>query len=255
MARSFDGTNDDLTAANVDLSGESVITVVYDAYETAFDNVDEALAELTVNGATNSGGFFLNPNGSGSTDYDVTMINGISELTNGDFPRPSAGAFHKFVIILSIGSNPNTIQVWVDGVSQTFTYANQSTSTGHTFANDTLYFGQRAGTSFPFNGRLQEFAIFSGALNAGQIAAHAAKYSPLLVGQPLYYWPFIGRTSPEPELIRGSTATVDGATAIAHNAVIYPAAPHAIFVPSVVGGATPKGPFGLPFYGPFGGPI
>ena len=45
----------------------------------------------------------------------------------------------------------------------------------------------------------------------------------MLIGMPLYYWPLIGRTSPEPELIRGATATVNGATAIAHNAVIYPA--------------------------------
>ncbi len=128
-----------------------------------------------------------------------------------------------------------TIEVWVDGVSQTFTYLNQSTDTsGNTFANDTLYFGQRAGASFPFNGRLQEYAIYNGGANSAQVATHAAGYSPLLVAQPTYYWPLIGRTSPELELIQGATATVDGATAIAHNAVIYPTAPRAIFVPAAV---------------------
>jgi len=70
-----------------------------------------------------------------------------------------------------------------------------------------------------------EWGVWKGAaLDAGERASLNRGVVPSLVrpASLVGYWPFIGRTSPEPELWRGRIATLTGSTQISHPRVIYP---------------------------------
>jgi hypothetical protein len=78
------------------------------------------------------------------------------------------------------------------------------------------------------NTTFAEYAYWSAILDAAELSALVKGYSPLLIrpaSQQLYY-PLIGRTSPEIELISGLSGTVQGTvTAAAHPRIIMPSRP------------------------------
>ena len=244
MARSFDGTNDSMQAS-IDLSAENKITVVFQQKQSAFVDNDDLQCEHTASTNSNVGGFFLDPNGSG-TVWAVAHRQDSGGSTSGSFPRPSTGSWHRFVVEMDMGVNPGTIKAWVDGVAQTITYSLQQTNTANTFANDTFNFCSRNNANLFLACELQEFAIFSGSLTANQIASHNKGAAPPLFGAPLYYWRLPGNSSPELELVKGADATVNGAAKFTHELVTYPASPMIGHnVAAVVAGGLPAGSLAL----------
>ena len=88
--------------------------------------------------------------------------------------------------------------------------------------------GSRDSTpSAHFSGLLAEIAVWNVALTDAEVLILAAGYSPLFVRPQnlVSYWPVIGRTSPEIELIGGVNLTVTTAVVGAHPAVLYPTQP------------------------------
>jgi hypothetical protein len=233
MARQFNGTNA-TGSASVDLSGVNKVSIAFDLYWNAFLNDDDMAFEFTSNGFSTSGGFYIDPNGSPG-NYELVVNFGAP--TRGGFPRPSAGAFHKYLIQFDGSGDPDTIAAWVDGVSQTISYVSQNSGSAN-LANSTLNFMSRNGSNLFGSGRLAEVAIWPGAiLDAGEINALARGFCPSLVrpsARP-YYWPLFGRDSPEQERSYGAAATMTNTTTAVHPRVIYPSGPM-ISVPDAAGG-------------------
>ena len=76
-----------------------------------------------------------------------------------------------------------------------------------------------------FNGSIAEAGIWNVALDSAELVALAAGISPALVRPSalVAYYPLLGATSPEPDLMRGQNLTVTGATASAHCRILVPA--------------------------------
>lgn len=66
--------------------------------------------------------------------------------------------------------------------------------------------------SAQFQGLIAELAIWTGALTLREWNALSKGYSPLKIQRAslLFYWPIMGQSNPEPELIRNAVATVTG---------------------------------------------
>lgn len=85
----------------------------------------------------------------------------------------------------------------------------------------------RLETSTPANhmsGMIAEAAVWDVALTDAEVAILAAGYSPLFVRPEnrIAYWPLLGRTSPEIDIIGRFEMTVTGAVVAAHPRVRYP---------------------------------
>lgn len=79
--------------------------------------------------------------------------------------------------------------------------------------------------SSPFNGMLAEVSIWNIDLTDAEVTILALGYSPLLVRPQnlITYWPIIGRTSPEIDIVGGFDLTLNNAPAVAeHPRVSYP---------------------------------
>ena len=161
---SFDGTNDYASAA-IDLSSFDKITVSFRMYVASFTTADGLALEYTAN-FNSKDGFNFNPNdNTGVISFGYTKAAGTYWLDS--FTRPSAAAWHHYVITLDRANRVNTASV--DGVSQSVsTYFHDATA-GGTFANSTLYFSSRAGTSLYGACRLNDVRIHGRLLSAAEI--------------------------------------------------------------------------------------
>jgi PKD repeat protein len=171
-AVTFDGVND-YASAGIDLSAASTITVEFWLKWNAFAN-DESLAmEFTPNFNDNAGGFLVDPNSPQSGGRFGLGLGVNSSRNDAYFTRPTAGAWHHYALVFDTTA-PGATQIvpYVDG--QAVPYTKTATGTGANFANSTLYFMSRAGTSLFGGGGLDELAIYTRALTSGEISAHYA---------------------------------------------------------------------------------
>jgi len=233
MARLFDGVNDSLQAASVDLSGVNKFTLAFELYWDSFGTNDDLALEHTANADTGTTGWVVDPNSS-SSKISIAHLGNVGQVT-GRIDRPSAAAWHHYVIIFDKSASTNEIgPVYLDGSSVTVTMVANANNTNN-FANSTLNFMSRNNASLFGAGRLANVAIWPGVLlDAAEAAALAKGVSPILIrptSKP-YYWPLIGRASPEVELFYGNTATVNGAVATPGPALIEPGAQAAVSIHS-----------------------
>lgn len=218
MARLFDGINDSLTAT-VDLSAVNKFTLSLWLYWDAYASDNHLAMEHTADAGAGAG-WYLNPNLSTSANFQVYMQQGLTVAT---FTRPSAATWHHYAVQFDTSTSPDTLAVWVDGASQSLSYAAQGNSGN--FANDTLNFMCRNNASLFAAGRMAEVAIWPGVLlDAGEITALAKRFAPPLIRPTTraYYWPLMGRDATEIERNFGANATVNGAVQTDHPAIIYP---------------------------------
>ena len=96
-------------------------------------------------------------------------------------------------------------------------------------------------TTQPFDGEIAEAGIWNVALTAADMAALAKGMSPKLVRPDalIAYWPIIGRTDPEPDLVGGFNLTVTTAVWSAHPRIIYPTYGAMPFAPAAAVGIVP----------------
>jgi hypothetical protein len=222
-------------SAAVNLSAFSQASISFWLWWDSFANDYDVAIEYTTDAGSTNGGFAIIPNDGGANQWGV-YCRGTTGYTMQYITRPSAAAWHHFVVNL----DPNTSgagavsAVYLDGVSQSLTLFNGSSVTGN-FANSTLYFMSRGGASLFGAGRIAEVAIYGGLLlTADEAVALAKGFSPELVRPTALeaYWPIIGRSSPEVELMAGASATVTGATATEHPRIISPIGGQLVQAPS-----------------------
>ena len=92
---------------------------------------------------------------------------------------------------------------------------------------NTAYMGGATNNN-SMDGYMAEAAVWNVALTSAEVSVLSKGYSPLLVRPQsiVSYWPLIGRTSPEIDLVGGYGMTlVNAPTTAAHPRIIYPTSP------------------------------
>jgi PKD repeat protein len=173
----FDGAND-AAKATLNLSGTSQLTVEFWLNWSAYANDDDLAFEFTPNFNNNNGGFLIDPNaGELGGQFAIGIGRGGSRNT-AYFPRPSAGAWHHYALVLNTGAAAaQQITPYVDGQPVSFSKPSSGTGAGN-FANSTLYFMSRNAAALFGAGSLDEVALYSRGLSAVEIAAHFGAGSP-----------------------------------------------------------------------------
>ncbi len=170
-AVAFNGTSDS-GSIPLNLSGTSKMTVEFWLKWNQYANDDALAMEFTPNFNENEGGFLVDPD---SPAFGGTFGVGIGTpgMRNSVFfPRPSAGVWHHYAIVLdSTAPAGSEITPYVDGVPVSVQQDAGNTGAGP-FANSTLYLMSRAGTALFGHGSLDELAIYNQPLEPATIFQH-----------------------------------------------------------------------------------
>ena len=182
-ATAFNGSTGYGVAAGIPgVAGASAITLAFSLFKSSFNNSDSILAESSTNYNLNAGTFVFNPD-SGSPfpgQFQASFRGASVTVTAAGFARPTAGAWHFYVITYTFG-NLDTVTADVDGVPQSVGYRGRQNNAGSTFGNYPLYFGARAGSAIFCPATLGEFAVYSGALTP---AVRSGLYDDWARGHP-----------------------------------------------------------------------
>lgn len=224
MARQTNGTNQYLkSASTLDLSAYSKVTVSAWFWVDAFANDDRKSLEFgDPSYDSSSGGFLIVPNYATGEIITGHSVGGLYNL--GTFPRPSAGAWHHYVVNLDTAAPAaaEIVSAYIDAVSKTLTAVAGDNTSGTYSAAKTLYLMARGGTTDWLAGRIAEVAIYGGITlsqtdidslynsGGGNLATNVQS------GSLKYYWRILGNSSPEPNTVGGIDLTVSGATLVAH---------------------------------------
>ena len=214
MARSFNGTSQAMqSAATIDLSAANQITIAFWMYWTAFANNDQLALETSANYNSNTGALLIDPNGSAANQFEVAVrVNSGGGFSNYRyFTRPTAGAWHQYVITFDRTAGlAQVVAVYVDGISQSLTtLINGDGSSGGGYGNLQWNFMSRNAASLWGNGRIAEFAIWSGVNLTNAEAASLAKGanpSQIRPASLARYWPCYGTSAPERNLAQPGPA-------------------------------------------------
>jgi hypothetical protein len=217
VARDFDGTTGDFLRNETAPSADMPFTIC------GWFNADNISVESTIAGCTDS---------ASSGDYAVLeflatgairalVVNpGVGSAAASTTANVSAGDHHGCAVFATSTDR----RVYLDG-------GNKGTSTGSvaTTGINRFFIGLQdvvggAGQRFGLDGRIWEAAVWTASLTDAEVAILALGYSPRFVrpASLVRYWPIIGRTSPEIDLMSGSDMTVTGTAVAAHSAMIYP---------------------------------
>lgn len=223
-ARQTNGTNQSLqTGSAIDFSQATKLTISMFMWWDTFANDDDLAMEYSANaslGGANDARFFLDPNHSGSTAFFIALY-GNTGLNDAFFTRPSAGAWHHYLINFDIAdaSDNEILNVYVDGSLQTLTRGTKSNNTIGGFGSQTMFVMARNNASNWGAGRISEVAFWTGVNLSGTDATNLnSGVSPTTIqsGNLLYYWKVCGTVSPETPTTGAINLTVTGATQVAH---------------------------------------
>jgi hypothetical protein len=167
-AISFDGTNDFGQVA-LDLSAQSAFTVEFLINWTTNANDDDFAMEHSATANTNPGfNVDWNSSADGGGTASVKWRESEGQNRRYTFVRPSAGAWHHVVLVLTING---ALVAYVDGVSVTVT-ARETEVQANKFPSTTLNLFSRNGASLFGKGKMEQLAFYSGALSKAQVEAH-----------------------------------------------------------------------------------
>jgi Concanavalin A-like lectin/glucanases superfamily len=177
-----------------------------------------------------------------SIGMDTSKIRGFARTSSLDSPTPLLGATTITTGVwigygFTADYTAKTMEVFFNGVSdgsassvaftdntiQTTDGLSRNDGIGQAEPADSA--GIPAGATRQFDGSIAELGVWNAALTAAELAALGKGYSPRLIRpQSLkFYWPLIGRASPETELINGKVGTITGTIdAAPHARVFYP---------------------------------
>jgi YD repeat-containing protein len=173
-AARFDGLTGS-AAANLNLSGTNRVTVEF-WLKWTFSNNDHIAMEFTPNYHENEGGFLIDPNAPQEGGKFAVGLGRNGSFNTAYFARPSSGQWHHYAFVLDTSAPAaEEITPYVDGAPVPFTKPNSGSGAGN-FANSTLYFMSRGGSSLFGAGDLDEVAVYAGALSAATVAEHYASY-------------------------------------------------------------------------------
>lgn len=220
MARQF--STNDFAHSTFDLSSFSVISLSFRAWIDSYDNSgNKVLLEYGTPAFTNASGFILVPDWTNG-EFLVGFSNATgSALWLDTFPRPSAGAWHNYLINIARTAAVDSNSVYVDGVVQTMTPIEHDAGSYGNFGNSSCYLFSRAGSSLFEAGRIADLAIWGNvSLDIRTAAAINAGNSPVQianVGKVVNFAPFYGAGSPEGDYSGvGNNWTLSGTTIVNH---------------------------------------
>jgi hypothetical protein len=152
------------------------------------------------------------PSTNNSVDFQFRMLSTgvfaraqILNNTGGTFSY--TGVWHHFGGSITTG---NVISVYLNGTTK----ATQSGAMNWLATSNVMRVGARPFTTNPARGYLAHSAVWSSALSDGQFESLAQGLSPLMVDSTnlKFYSPYIGRDSPEIDIIGSRNLTGTGTT-------------------------------------------
>jgi len=220
-ARIFNGTSSDYlqSASTIDLSATAIISVAFWLWWDTFANDNLIAFETSASYSVNSGAFIILPNA--STGNFGFWCNSAGTSREWHITRPSAGAWHHYVFVYDITSNPSVAHAYVDGAADS-AVVDTAAGAGGFFGNYTLNVMSRNAASLFGAGRLSDIAIYTSALSQGNAATLYGCGDPGALG-PAFWWP-IKHVSPETPDAGGINLTVTGTTTTISNCAGAPAA-------------------------------
>lgn len=223
MARSFNGTSDNISAT-LNISSFSLISIFFRLWWNAYANDDDyALGHNAP--FTSNRGFYVDPNSSAPSNglFAFGFSTGAL-LWLDNFVRPSVGQWHTYVLVMNRATPQNL--AWVDAASATIGTGVHQAGTYGNFADATMTIMSQGNTTRWGAGKMEDLAVWGGVqLSQAEISALHAGVRPNLI-QPLSlvdYWPVDGAGSPEPDTFAGNSGTVTGTTLVDNAAVGVPA--------------------------------
>ena len=126
--------------------------------------------------------------------------------------------------VVGVYASETLASIYIDGGDK---QSATNTLAAPTYSSNQLNIGRSGGSSPTYycNAYIAECGMWNVALTDAEVAILAKGYSPLMVRPQslVAYWPLIGRTSPEIDLVSSYNMTlVNAPTAAAHQRIIYP---------------------------------
>jgi hypothetical protein len=151
----------------IDLSAHRILSLSFWMYWDTFANNDLLAMEFTANTNSNNGGFHIDPNNSTTAGTFQTVVGDSGVSSASSFGRPSAAQWHHYAFVwdrsfVSGDGQPSLRSAWVDAIAQTTTTRVSTYATATNFANSTLYFLSRGGSSLLATGNLQNVVLRAG---------------------------------------------------------------------------------------------
>ena len=216
MARAFDGTNQYLTLSSAPVTGGAFSMCAW--FYTTVNNARDFIFD-SINPPTYNNGYRLDIRGDVAGDYlNFTTL------------WPGGGSTG----VSSVGISTNTWQhacgTWTGTLANVYLDGgNKGTSVNlgpKTISGvNATSIGNNDSGSLYFTGNIAEVGIWNVVLTDAEAAILGKGYSPLLVrpASLIAYWPLIGRTSPEIDIVGGyGMALVNAPTVANHPRIIYP---------------------------------
>jgi hypothetical protein len=218
LARQFNGTSDFLSTggASIVLTG-SVLSIGFRLYQNSFGSTDALALETSSNFNLSQSAWSVNPNASVTANFYFSVFTGSATYLTCFFTRPSAAAWHTYLLVLNVTAINGACAAFVDGVSVSVTKNTGSTATTfNASSNYPLFVMSRAGTSLFNAGRMTAIALWTAdeSANASTLASCSTDPSTIDNANLQYYWK-IQQTSPETPTVGSVNLNVTGTTNVA----------------------------------------
>jgi hypothetical protein len=156
----FDGVDDFMLAPAVNLAPYSAVTVAM--VFTSNAGGLQMLMETSTVYSSNAGAFSVALNGG---TLNPSYYTGGAVQSRGPFAIATSGTF-RLIFVMDTTAVGTITGCWLNGVSVGSTPAGASAA----FGNHPTYIGMRAGTNFPYAGKMGDTLMYSGTMTAGEIA-------------------------------------------------------------------------------------
>jgi concanavalin A-like lectin/glucanase superfamily protein len=232
MALQFDGTNSLQSAATIDLTAQTQLSIAFWFYKNAWGDNDLLALELGAD-SSGDGQIQINPEYSPTSTFAVTMRGSGGTADVATIVRPTGNnidrgdPWHHYVIVFDLlAGNPgirHITHIWVDGVDQTLTdqVLLYNDSGGH-FSNSTWNVMSRNNASLFTPGRFAELGIWFGIATQTQVDAlynsgNGVDASTIAPANQLYYWQLCDATNPSLPKVGAVNMTLNSSpTFVAH---------------------------------------
>jgi hypothetical protein len=223
MARSLGGTDTDKIDCGTSslLNPQTAMTFVCWAYATSFPNAYNAIFKRQNAAATAY--YTLQPKSTGKLALYYVASDGTASYDgSGSNTLSTSTWYHLAFVLPASGTAAGYVNGAQDGLAS-FARNGIADLSGETTG---LGYDPRT-TDSGWAGYLAEAAVYNAELTLAELVTLAKGYSPLFVRPASLnaYWPLVGKTSPEVELINGLGGTLTGTAAAPHPRIITPSRP------------------------------
>lgn len=228
MARDFDGTNQRLSS---DTPALTAVPITMACWFNADDATKlQGLMCLSELGTSPATGDFFGLDLRGDVAGDPVRATSYSGSAGGnDYASTSSGySTGTWQHAAAVFATTTSRAAYLNGGSKGTDTASNTPSAG---ALERTVIAARISTSsdyYHFNGRIAEAAIWNVALTDAEILLLSLGYSPMFVrpASLVAYWPLMGRTSPEQNMVGVNVLTLQNAPTVAsHPRVLRTASP------------------------------